>query len=157
MKAKTMELTIVPQCTDLYDLPDTLAKAKVKVEWLTSVDIAVNREAVKGIVEGYRAALKPPPKVEEYQKAINNARATLKGEELENEFRKLNRKFGKVMEDETARVRKIEEEAQKEVRKVKIVPIKVTSIKGEHEVMSLIASALLPVLDFDSKDDKDVK
>lgn len=150
MKGKEIELTIT-QCADLFDLPGTLEKAKVKVDWLTSVDIAVNKEAVKGIVEGYRSSIEPSQKVKEYQSAVNKAKSTLKGQELEEEFRRLNRKFVKYLEEEEERIETIRKEAQNEVRKVKIIPIKVSSVKGESEVMSLIASALLPVLDFETE------
>ncbi len=139
-----MKLTI-KQCLDLYDLPDVMAQADVKCDWPTSIDIAMNKESVRAVAEGFRNSLKKPKRVQEYEQAVEKARLTLKDAALKEEVEKLNMVYATDLLDERCRQEGLNDALTQETRNVNIVPIKRDAFSGEGKLVAIIASHLAPV------------
>lgn len=139
-----MNLTI-KQCVDLYDLPDVMTKADVECDWPTSIDIAMNKESVRAIAEGFRNSLKKPKRVQEYEHAVEKARMTLKDAALKEEIERLNREYAPDLLDERCRQERLNDAFTRESRKVRIVPIRRDAFSGGGKLVAIIASHLAPV------------
>lgn len=135
----------IKQCLDLYDLPEVIAQAGVTCDWPTSIDIAMNKEAVSAIAEGFRASAKKPPRVTEYEQRAEKARMTETGESLNEAMQKLNREYALDLIAENNRQRKLEGDAMTKTKSVSIVPIKRDAFTGSGKLVAIIASHLMPV------------